>query len=81
MSDVTYPIPVAGGTLRLCLTPYDDPEAPPELTHGSGFARYHFEYEGTLPRDMGLELVRQAPGGGRDMTVNDMPLIEFLESL
>lgn len=81
MSNVAYPISVTGGTLRLRLTPYDDPEAPPELTRASGFARYHFEYEGVLPREMGLELVRQTPGGGRDILVNGIALIEYLESL
>lgn len=72
-------IPVTGGKLILCFDVRHDllgakSAEPPSLE------RVSFRYEGFLPKEMGLELVRRTP----DMdgfTINGMTVLEFLESL
>lgn len=77
----TIDISVHGGTLKLCMTlaevsdEWEPGSSPVGMIHSLSF-----EYKGRLPREMGLELVRQTPED-QQITVNGRPLLEFLESL
>lgn len=74
MAVYTYPFVVPGGKLTLCLTVSDE-----EHRTSASPSSLRFEYEGYLPKDMALELVRQTPDDG--FRVNGMTVLEFLESL
>jgi hypothetical protein len=69
-----FSIPVKGGTLKLCVAV----DAGEPVSHQP--VVLSFEYQGILPRDMAMDLVRQTPPE-QSLTINGMPVLEFLESL
>jgi hypothetical protein len=72
-------ISVQGGKLWLC---FNHVEVNDEWYEGPPRAlpdRIHFEYDGYLPKDLALELVRRTPDTG--MKVNGGTVLEYLESL
>jgi hypothetical protein len=73
-------IPVQGGKLWLCFNHVEvNDELVPDDPPVPVVDRIHFEYDGYLPRDLALELVRRTPDSG--MKVNGGTVLEYLEGL
>jgi hypothetical protein len=84
MSTVMYKFPLPGGTLKLCCDYgmpdiVSEPALIPELVVHS--PKYWFEYEGKLPKELALALVRPYEESCPQPLVNGGSLLTFLESV